>query len=102
MNADLYNVNIIPNSACRCRAQFETAEHFFFFLQFCNLYNIQRPRLIQSLNQNLVIDFTLLTNGSHMCKYGENKDIVLAARRYIKDTKVYQRYAQILIVRHFT
>ena len=30
LNADLYNVNIIPNSACRCGAHFETAEHFFF------------------------------------------------------------------------
>ena len=83
LNADLYNVNIIPYSACGYGALFETVEHFFFE---SNLYNIQRQRLIKSINPNLVIDFTLLTNGSPLCEYGENKGIILAVLKYIEDT----------------
>ena len=68
LNADLYNVNIIPNSA-GVELNFSQRNIFFFD---CNLYNIQRQRLIQSINPNLVIDFTLLTNGSPICKCSEN------------------------------
>ena len=42
--------------------------------------------VIQLLNPNHVIDFSLSTNASPLYEYCENEDIILAVQRYIKDT----------------
>lgn len=83
LKADLCNVNIIPYSICSCGAQSETADHFFFE---CNLYNDQRDRLFRNLNQNVVINLQLLTDGSPYLDFETNKKIILSVLKFIKDS----------------
>lgn len=83
LNADLFKVNIIPYSNCDCGAQLESAEHFFFE---CNLFTAQRQRLIGTLKPNLLLNLDLLTNGTSLCDFDENKNIILAVLKFIKDT----------------
>ena len=54
LNADLFSVNIVLYSNCRCGAQFETAEHY---LLECRLYCVQRQRLKNNLNPDFELNF---------------------------------------------
>lgn len=83
LKADLYRVNIVPNSTCSCGALMETAEHYFFE---CDLYNEQRERLFRNLNPNFIIDIQLLTTGSPYFDFETNKNIILSALKFIKDS----------------
>ena len=84
LNADLFSVNIVPYSNCRCGAQFETAEHY---LLECRLYYVQRQRLKNNLNPDFELNFDLLTPGTENCNTEQNKDMILAVLRNIKDTQ---------------
>ena len=66
------------------RAQFETVEHY---LLECRLYYVQRQRLETNLNPDFELNFDLLTSGTEKCNTEQNKDIILAVLRYIKDTQ---------------
>ena len=92
LKADVFSVNIVPYSNCRCGAQFKTAEHY---LLECRLYYAQRQRRINKLYPDFELNFDLLTSSTENCNTEQNKDIILAVSRYIKDT---QRYPKILII----
>ena len=66
------------------RAQFKTVEHY---LLECRLYFVQRQRLKTNLNPDFELNFDLLTSGTEKCNTEQNKDIILAVLRYIKDTQ---------------
>ena len=61
----------------------ETAEHY---LLDCRLYYVQRQRLKNNLNPDFVLNFDLLTYCTANCNTEQNKYIILAVLRYIKDT----------------
>ena len=87
LNADFFHVNIVPYSNCSCGVLVKHAEHYLFE---CTLYNIQRRRLLQIIHQIQTIpnaNFDLLTNGSTLHDFETNKQITLAALKFIRDTK---------------
>ena len=89
LNADLFHVNIVPYSNCSCGVLVENAEHYIFD---CTLYNTQRQRLLQTVQQIQTIptiNFDLLTNGSTLHDFETTKQIILAVIRFIKDTKIF-------------
>jgi hypothetical protein len=87
LNYDLCKVKIISNASCNCGAPCENSHHFFFD---CDKYTDNREIIFNSLNwlpSNINIDVNLLTKGSDLLTYQENKTIFKHAFKYIKDSK---------------
>ena len=84
LNADYRTQIVDVELNLKHGAQFETAEHY---LLECRLYYVQRQRLKNNLNPDFELNFDLLTSGTGNCNTEQNKDIILAVLRYIKDTQ---------------
>ena len=77
---------------CLCDEGIEDTHHF---LLFCPLYTTQRTTLIASVNEILLMNnLPVFENSIHLLLYGhdslksaENRKIILATLKFIKDTQ---------------
>ena len=84
LNSYLHRIGVMGTPACSCGARCETTHHYF--LQ-CLIYETQRRQLDTTIS--VLAPFTLSTvlYGSHLCSLKENKTIVEAVYKFIKESK---------------
>ena len=86
-----HNFDDTPSENCLCNEGIEDTRHF---LLFCPFYNTQRAVLIRSVNEILLMNnlpqfenqIRLLLYGHDHMKFSENKKILVATLKFIKDT----------------
>ena len=86
-----HNFDDTPSENCLCKEGIEDTRHF---LLFCPFYNTQRAVLIRSVNEILLMNnlpqfenqIRLLLYGHDHMKFAENKKILVATLKFIKDT----------------
>ena len=100
LNGHKYCNNFIdtPSSICQCKQGIEDTSHF---LLFCPSYTVQRVTLLTYVNEILLkVNLSHLEDRSILYLYGDpsingldNKKIILATIKYIKETRRFSTYA---------
>jgi hypothetical protein len=83
LNHDLFCNHLHVNGNCKCGAEREDSEHYFFK---CRYYAHYRISLFRSLHHLHPLCLNLLLFGSPNLNAEENRNIFLAVQKFIKDS----------------
>ena len=83
LNYDLYRVNLKEDPSCTCGSPCENAFHFFFE---CDMYNVQRHELLNSLRNFDRISIDLLMSGDPTLPLKNNINIFQKVQQFIQTT----------------
>ena len=86
-----YNFTDTDSNLCSCNGGVENTYHF---LLKCSNFLNQRITLLRSINDILVNYNVFFNFGHHLLSHANNKDILQATIKFIKDSERFKNYAE--------